>query len=394
MNKEEQSIFLSAKTGATMLVAIICACFWNLVSLPLFFILPDEIASGNKLAAIGYIFPAIGLLLIALAVYTVFFRRKYGIPQLCISQQTLALGSMQHATAYIRARIHPEEPIRCLLKCTKTTTTGSGKQKNTIVRTLWSAATTISHDTTSYQEHETHIPIELAIPFDMPATCDSDNLEWTLELSAPTTGIDFKALFELPVTKTETSNPQIDSSTINTAILGQSNDEAIQSLFKDEKIERVQHSDNVTRIHTPPFRHIGVAFLLTLTGLVFSGAGGAAFYTEKSYFFSLIFVAIGLICIYAAINNLLTTDLVESTPEKITHRSGWLIPWRKTIFPRSEIKSIHKKDGMQSGQTIHNRICLKTHAHKEHILLRGILETKVVQTILNDLMPDTADKKQ
>ncbi len=54
------------------------ALLWNLVSLPLFFVIPEALESGNKAALIGVLFPAVGMILLGSAVRKTLKALRFG----------------------------------------------------------------------------------------------------------------------------------------------------------------------------------------------------------------------------------------------------------------------------------------------------------------------------
>ena len=138
-------IVSSAKT--TMLAALTFAAFWNLVTAPLWLVLPGEILDkGNGWALLGLVFPAIGLLLAGWAIFCVLRWRKFGQSVLQMAFVPGVIGGQFAGVIQTSAKVRPEDGFHLRLRCVRQVTTGSGKQRRTSESTLWEEEGTVMHE--------------------------------------------------------------------------------------------------------------------------------------------------------------------------------------------------------------------------------------------------------
>ena len=134
------------------------------------------------------------------AVYTLLRYFKYGDPTLMLSEWPVALGKpFVGAVAVARHIDQDAGGVKITLKCLKKTTTGSGKQRHTTTDELYACGATVKRDLGT--SGRSAIPFTLEIPDHLPSRSPETNpeIEWKLEVSAETPGIDFAAEFPVPV---------------------------------------------------------------------------------------------------------------------------------------------------------------------------------------------------
>ena len=194
----------STKTAAV--AAVLFAVFWNLVSAPLWFVLPGEIwQRHNYWALLGLLFPAIGLVLICAALYCILRWLKYGQSVLQMADVPGRIGGQLAGVVRTSAKIRPEDGFHLALRCVRRITTGTGKQRNTIERVLWENEQTVMHELLDDQTTVSAIPVVFEIPADREPSDESnpnDQIVWRLTASAKVPGIDYSANFDVPVFRT------------------------------------------------------------------------------------------------------------------------------------------------------------------------------------------------
>ena len=187
------------------------ALFWNLISSPLWFVIPGEmLQKGNRLALFGLLFPLVGLGLAAWALYTVLQRRKYGQSVLQMAAVPGVLGGELAGVVRTAAHIQPEAGFHVSLSCIQQTTSGSGDNRSTHAEILWQDEQVIVRQLGQSDADPSAIPVLFAIPYNCRPTDDanSDNQTiWRLKVAAAVPGIDYAAAFDVPVFKTPQSDP-------------------------------------------------------------------------------------------------------------------------------------------------------------------------------------------
>ena len=192
-----------------MLAALAFAVFWNVVSSPLWLLLPREILDkGNRWALLGLVFPAVGLGLFGWSIYCVLRWRKFGQSVFQMASLPGVIGGQFAGVIRTSAKVRPEDGFHLHLRCVRRITTGSGKSRSTSERVLWEDQRVAMHELLDDQAAESAIPVEFQIPYDCQPSDDrnpDDQTLWRLTAAAEVPGIDYAATFEVPVFKTAQS---------------------------------------------------------------------------------------------------------------------------------------------------------------------------------------------
>jgi hypothetical protein len=200
-----------SSSKGVMVAALLLAVFWNVVTAPLWLVLPGEILNkGHRWALLGLLFPAIGLALIGWAVYSFLRWRKFGQSVFQMASVPGVVGGQLAGVVRTSAKIRPEDGFHLLLRCVRRITTGSGKQRSTVEHTLWEDEGTVMHELLEDQAEVSAIPVEFQIPFDCQPSDgrnSDDQTIWRLTASAAVPGIRYSATFEVPVFRTADSDP-------------------------------------------------------------------------------------------------------------------------------------------------------------------------------------------
>jgi hypothetical protein len=190
-------------TKKLMVTSLVIALVWNVVALPLWIALPGEIIGrGNFWALIGFIFPAIGALLICWAVYCVRRWRKFGESEFQMADVPGVIGGQLAGVIRTTAKLRPEDGFHLLLRCVKRVTMPTGDDTKTTESVLWKKQQTVMHELLEEHEELSAIPVVFPIPSDcQPSNSQNDNDQtvWRLTASACVPGIDYNATFEVPV---------------------------------------------------------------------------------------------------------------------------------------------------------------------------------------------------
>lgn len=167
------------------------AIFWNVISLPLPFLISREVAKNNLAVLVVVIFPVIGIALLISAAYQSLRHAKFGDSQLRLDAIPLRPGATFRGQLEMRMREMPREGFRYELTSLRRVTRGSGKSRSTQEYPIWS---------------ETAVLPSTSFAFTIPADADQtdernpvDQLVWRLAVTAAVPGIDYAATFELPV---------------------------------------------------------------------------------------------------------------------------------------------------------------------------------------------------
>ena len=101
--------------------------FWNLVSAPVWFILPGEIfRKGNLWALLFMLFPIIGLFLAGGTIFCVLRWLKFGQSEFQMADVPGRIGGQLAGVVRTSAKVRPDDGFHVALRCVRQIITGSG----------------------------------------------------------------------------------------------------------------------------------------------------------------------------------------------------------------------------------------------------------------------------
>ena len=127
----------SARAG--MIGAWVFAGFWNLISVPLLFVLPPEVAKGNYAALIGFLFPVVGAGLLWWAVKATRQWRKFGVTELTLDPFPGAIGGDVGGSLDLPLTLDRDQSFVVTLECVRSYVSGSGKNRSRKQSVEWQA---------------------------------------------------------------------------------------------------------------------------------------------------------------------------------------------------------------------------------------------------------------
>ena len=193
---------IASSARSATYVEIGFAVLWNLISLPLLFVLLDAIAGGNTAAAIGLLFPLIGFGLAAWAIRAWLRLNRFKVATLTLDRMPIALGGRLKGTIRVEAAVAVTTEFRLDLACVETRTTGSGKDRSSHERMLWQKQWRMPRHQCQITTAFTTIPVDAPVPAEQPMTTVDDAsaaITWRLDVTGECPGPDFWSRFELPV---------------------------------------------------------------------------------------------------------------------------------------------------------------------------------------------------
>ncbi|MBF0502300.1 MAG: hypothetical protein HQM09_19320 [Candidatus Riflebacteria bacterium] len=146
-------------------------------------------------------FSLIAVALLGRAAYLTLRQLKYGTPALILSQMPLDIGEGFGASLLVANHLVTKSGVTITLKCERLTTTQSGKHCHTVSDVIHEKTQTVTLDLAQASEGKSLIPFSFDIPSGLPGRDMESNPQhlWTLDVEAPTSGLDLTASFELPV---------------------------------------------------------------------------------------------------------------------------------------------------------------------------------------------------
>jgi len=152
-----------------------------------------------------WLLAAIGLVLAGVAAYWCGRLWKFGVSEFALSPSPGVVGGPVSGMIRIPVKADVPDGFELTLQCFRRTTTRQGGESSTTTETLWEEA---RHHVQGYSYGEdTQVPVRFDVPYDQPETTaeDGDGCFWRLTATAEAPGIDYKAVFEVPVKKTAQS---------------------------------------------------------------------------------------------------------------------------------------------------------------------------------------------
>lgn len=288
---------IAGETRTAMWLAIGFAAIWNLVSLPVLFIVPGEVADGNHAVLVGLLFPLIGVGLAVWAVREVIRHRRYGASKLELQSHPVPLAGHMRATLNVPARLQARE-VQVQLACINRYATGSGKNRSTRENVLWEDKQR-APATSGAGPGQTSARIEMRLPAGQPVSSDENpknRIIWRLTATSEEPGVDYKAVFELPVFDT--------GEAVAEAVEG----DAPAAVFEADDWHETgvvhDYASGGQRFVFPRYRLLGAGLGLMFGGLVFTGAGVGMVLLGGMWVFGGIFAAVGLLLLWGAISML------------------------------------------------------------------------------------------
>jgi hypothetical protein len=344
---------IESNAGSSAVLMCFFAIFWNALSLPgAWFVWHDP--HPKKGAYFIFIFPVIGLGILASAIYQTVRWRKFGRSRFVPSTMPGPIGGYLGGVIEVAARVIPEADARLSLKCIRREIRGSGKSRSTTENVLWEHEVRIARDKWVTGLGGTQIPVLFYIPPECGGTDDSDRnneVLWRLSASAAVPGVDFSAQFIVPVFATgETAPPPEPGHPLLEAYSGEDLDaEALRRCG-------VRHEGNTfyfSASHLPGTRFTTAALSLGLLALLgwFWGRGIHPMVWIVTVFFGLIL-------------SLFTGDVwcdrfelkIDGESVEVTKRRPWGM--KVTRVPRAEVQRVRSEKGMSSGENQYYRLSL------------------------------------
>jgi len=335
---------LSSQSRHTVWAAVGFAALWNVVSAPVAFLVPGEVADGNTLALVGLLFPLVGIGLAIWAVREILRRRRYGESLLHLDDLPVPLGGVLRARLEVPARLEARE-LDVHLTCVRRVRSGHGKNRRTREHVLWEDSLRVM-SMSGGAPGATSSRIEARLPGDRPEASDEDSDErvlWQLEVTSEEPGVDYKATFELPV---------FDTGEVSDASVLEESGDAMQSSEADWRETGVEHgyASGGQRFHFPRLRMLGGGLTTLVFALVFLGAGLGIAIGAGHWIFGGIFAVVGGLILLLAFSMLFQRSEIVIGRDRIRWRHGVFGGWREV--ETGAVKAIRIKKTGSAGRKL------------------------------------------
>ena len=199
--KEWKSGVITSNTVSSLVLLWVISLIFALVCIPLFLQLFVQEGREHPVVFVFAIFPIVGLGFLLAAIRATMQYFKFGKSYLDLGGKVGRIGGVFEGTVRCSKRIEPQANFKARLVCSEVIKRGSGKDSTTETKTLWQNEKEINHagvDLTG----------GLSVAFEIPKNCveskdsnRSGKVSWKLSLSAPLSGVDYEAEFEVPIYK-------------------------------------------------------------------------------------------------------------------------------------------------------------------------------------------------
>lgn len=376
---------ITAGSRGAMIGALVFTILWNLVSAPLIFLVPREVADGNLIALVGAIFPLIGLGLAWWAVYATLQWRKFGNSELEMYANPGVLGGLLQGRIHTNIRKRPDAPFHLALSCIRKETRGSGDDRRTTERTLWQDTARVPAGALLSGPRGVSVPVRFAIPYDAGPQTDtkaSDPVEWRLEVAAALPGIDYGTHFSVPVFRTPDSDPELEVETTAPPLSAAAEPPAELSALGI--IRRPTPAGGVQYVFRRA-RAKGPAIALTGFTVVWCGFIALMLTLDAPILFPIVFGLFALLMLAGLLEMWLKQTRIEVAAGRLAFNGRYLGPGRTRFFDAGEVAAVKVGQGMQSGSKLFYQVVLHTRGDKQQVLASQIRDKHLAQRIADDL---------
>jgi hypothetical protein len=353
----------SSARGAAY-AAIGFAVLWNLVSLPVLVFVPEEIAAGNRLAAIALLFPLVGLGLAAWAVRAWLQLRRFKVATLTIPAGPVVAGGRLKGTVRVGAEVPVANDFRLELACVEERVRGSGSGKNRqrSEQLLWQREWRVPRHQCMVMPTLTTIPVDAAVPRDQPLTDTSLNddrrtITWRLDVAGECPGPDFWSRFELPVFRLAAAPAEpepaergaVQRTSLDTnALAAQGIDYACSPEGRETWVFRRG-------------RHKGLALAATAFSAIVGTSAAMLFVaTDAPIVLPLVFALLDVLLVGLALSLWLTEHRVTLDRGLLTLERRGFLPSRTIEVPLQWLRGVSAKRGMQAGNKLYYDLKVET----------------------------------
>ncbi len=358
-----QSNTLQGAGSKNWIAAMVMALLWNAISLPLLFVLPEEIRAGNHAALLGLLFPLVGIGLMVWAVRSWQRWRRYGQSQLHLDAMPVALGGVLRATLEIPARLSSRS-LQVQLLCVRKTVRGTGKNRRSSESILWENQYDVSLQASgSAGAHNARIVIPL--PGDQPVSSwqnRRDQIIWRLSAKADEPGVDYASEFELPVLAVDTE----PSSEEHLAELPAEKPD----LWRDTGVQQ-GYTSHGQRFYWPRLRLLTAGLSTLLAALLFGGIGLFLLLREQAWLLGGIFTLVALPILWGAITMLFQRSEIIIGQGQLRYQHGVFAG--EKVIPLAEIRALsHQRSGSIGKRTFY-RLEVQRWGSERNISIAGWL---------------------
>jgi hypothetical protein len=262
------------------------AIFWNLISTPVVFVIPQELAKGNKAALLAGVFPLAGAWLVILAIKATRRWRRIGPTPLTLDPYPGSIGGQVGGVIETHIPFRTAHQFPITLSCLYSYVSGSGKNRSRSESIKWQAD--------GFAESEpsgggSRLRFCFDVPADLPESQQpaEDYHLWRLNLKSEGMNVNLDRNFLLPVFSTAEQSRHIKVTSGSHPLAQEKREAQIESVMDMRQVPAG------LELNFPRWRNAGPKISGTIFGLLFFGAGMLAGSFGAPLLFPIIFGLIG-----------------------------------------------------------------------------------------------------
>ena len=325
------------------------AVFWNLISTPVAFFVPDIWREKGALALLVLLFPCVGLGLLFWAIKTTLEWRRFGPTPLTMDPFPGAIGGDVGGEILVNIPYQPFTAFEVTLSCINSYLSGSSKSRSRSEKLIWQDQ---GHAEAQRTMHGTRLQFRFEVPDGLPESeAYGNNYHlWRLNLHSDMPGVDLNRSFEIPVYRSAEKSRQ------NIALATQHQPPGhVQA--SAATLLPLTRTGNRIDIRYPMLRKPLSAFSLLLFGAIFAGSGALLWQQGARegfplYLMSGVFSLVGGLIVLAGLHALFNSLHVRFDGRSLTavRRILGVPVSRKTVaYPLVQAIEIRHNGSSRSG---------------------------------------------
>ena len=389
-NKKWKDGKIQSYDVATLIISWIFTIIWNGISAPLLFKIGEEIEK-NKAALFGLLFPLIGFFMLIWAVKATIRWKKYGRSTIELNRMPAVTGGTFEGELIIPSEVITDSGFKMVLTC-KRHIASSGSNNNSSTSMLWQKDIIVNGEVRRARKRYTTVPIYFDIPYECMGTqriSNRENIYWDLSVDAETKGIDFHSTFEVPIFKTEDSNPDFLPDLAKSEAIKAERKDTATILQENNIIEEKQ--GRAYSLIFPAFRQKKTFLSLLIFTSIWTAiiVGMYIFSTTESnkaagmfiYMFIAVFGIFDIMMFYFLYHIMTFSSSISFNINNIEIKSGKLLSKKSFIINYDDIDKIDFIKGMSSGNNLLFKLLLKLKDGKR-ITVAEMLSGSEIQEVL------------
>lgn len=369
---EWQSNRIGAQIKSRLIGAWVFAGVWNLVSAPVLFVVAPQIAAkGWWPAGIAFAFPVIGAVLLVSAIRETLRMYRFGGSVVQLTTFPGQVGGVVDGTVELIEGVRPAGGFHVRLTAVRRQTSSSGRESNTRESVEWQEELTLAP---LQNPTRTELPFSFRIPADAPETdptTSNNTVNWRLEVTAEVPGVDYSAVFELPVFRP----PGGSTATLPT---GPSVGALASPGYRPPPNSSIRWAETPSGcvIDFPAGRNPGVAWSLTCFWALWTAMVVVLWISHVPWLFKIAFSLSDalILTMVASLWFIARRAEIDHGALRITTT---ILGWTRTkVVDLAAVKQVQVSIGMQSGTTAYHDVSILGQANDRATLGTGIRDRR------------------